>query len=160
MEVSANAVAEVGILESSVTGNIIGIISLLIGIVSLIITIITLLSANKIEKEVESLKRNAIIKSQLHDKKPDFIRQLEMIRDSVIDAEATSKSVWKQTLSIVGQIEKFKDIFLAVDNESICQCKEDIVKMTKSVSVIDNSTKLIDICNQVINILEKGDYAL
>lgn len=160
MEVVTTTVAKGGIFESALMGNVISIISLLVGIISLILTIVTYLSANKIQKQVEDLKLSAIIRSQLHDKKPELKKQLEIIRDSVIDAEAASKSVWKQTLSIVGQVEKFKDIFSNEDNDIIIQCKEDIVKMIKSVGVIDNSSKVIDICNQIINILEKGEYAL
>ena len=41
------------ILKSSVTGNIMGIISILLGIVSIILTVRTMKTATRIEKEMK-----------------------------------------------------------------------------------------------------------
>lgn len=45
-----------GILESSLTGNIIGVLSLLLGIISIILTIKTMKTAKRIETDMEEAK--------------------------------------------------------------------------------------------------------
>lgn len=50
------------VLKDSLTGNIVGIISLIIGIISLIITVKTMRSARRIERDIKEAEVKAIDK--------------------------------------------------------------------------------------------------
>ena len=60
-------------LSSSLTGNIIGSISLVIGLVSLIITIKTMKTASRIEREVKEAQIVALDKKRFQERKTEYI---------------------------------------------------------------------------------------
>lgn len=60
------------VLKDSLTGNIVGIISLIIGIISLIITVKTMRSARRIERDIKEAEVKAIDKDRFNKYKHHF----------------------------------------------------------------------------------------
>lgn len=61
------------ILNNTIVNGIIGVISLLVGIIGLIITIITMKTAGKIEKKINKIKSDAIVKSRFNECRSQLI---------------------------------------------------------------------------------------
>lgn len=150
------------ILEMAITGNIIGLISMLISLVGLMITIFTMNSAKRIENEVVKLKSKAIYMSKLHDFKPNACTTLRRNREAASKADLLTKRACNDILTIIGEMQGFDSIFDSSDNNKILECQQ-------QMSVIENAKELkgglyvkefIKITSVLINILEKGEYAL
>lgn len=62
------------VLKDSLTGNIVGIISLIIGIISLIITVKTMRSARRIERDIKEAEVKAIDKDRFNKYKESCIK--------------------------------------------------------------------------------------
>mgnify|MGYP000563956142 CR=1 FL=1 len=73
------------VLKDSLTGNIVGIISLIIGIISLIITVKTMRSARRIERDIKEAEVKAIDKDRFNKYKESCIKKLELKRKVVAD---------------------------------------------------------------------------
>ena len=128
------------ILEMAITGNIIGLISMLISLVGLMITIFTMNSAKRIEKEVVKLKSKAIYMSKLHDFKPNACETLRRNRNAASKADLLTKRACNDILTIIGEMQGF----------------ENAKELKKGLYV----KEFIKITSVLINILEKGEYAL
>lgn len=65
----------IDILKSSITGNIVGVFSLLVGIIGIVITIKTMKSAKRIESEIKREKTIALDKRCFNKNKDDYLKK-------------------------------------------------------------------------------------
>lgn len=95
------------VLKDSLTGNIVGIISLIIGIISLIITVKTMRSARRIERDIKEAEVKAIDKDRFNKYKESCIKKLELKRKVVADEGVVTYSLammYWQILMICGDM--------------------------------------------------------
>lgn len=133
----------------------------IIGIISLIITIITMIKAGKIEKKINKLKSDAIVKSKFNAHKTQLIASIKQECDAVINAEVLTNNAWNKLLSTIGEIERYEALFDQKDKMKIDESKKQVKMVIKSYKKDeDKIIDFIDVSNLLINILEKGDYSL
>lgn len=151
-------------LSSSITGNIIGVVSLIIGIISLIITIKTMKTASRIEVEVKAAQIVALDKNRFNKKKSDYIKKLTSKRNAVSKNQALSVPLCNDVLSIINDIRGYSTIISNKDLEFIEQQRKIIQSISLDVQNKRNRNECIqnfdDIVSTIINILSKGEYDL
>lgn len=81
----------VEILESSITSNVIGVLSFIVCFASLVVTFRTMTSANKIQQEMEKMKINALDKQRFLEYKLKAIKSITTYKNAVEKAEVISK---------------------------------------------------------------------
>lgn len=153
--------------ESSLTGNIIGFISLGIGIIGLIITITTMKSAKRIEKSIEIEKIKAIDKTRFNEYKRNALSKLQNKRRIVLSENTLSYNICNDIISIINDLKGYTNILIPDDLEKL----NILYKETKSFSLDiyslqpksshltpEHITKFDEIISEIINILNKGEY--
>ena len=103
------------ILRSSMTGNIVGIISLLIGIVGLIITIRTMKSAKRIERDIKDAEAKAIDKLRFNNNKEKIIAYLDNKRKVIVAEPIVTYTTCVDLLSILDDLKSFNKIISEED---------------------------------------------
>ena len=150
------------ILDSTITNNIIAVLSLIVSVIGLIITGCTMQSAKKIQEEMERMKVSALDKSRFITYKPKAINQINKKLKSVRGTQKLSKNVCMDIAQIAAEMEGFCDILQTEDYKQVCELHKKINILSKKQTSYNDSdvTNYIDILVRLKNILEKGAYAL
>ena len=152
------------ILKSSLTGNVIGIVSLLVGLAGLIITIITMKSAKRIEKNINKAKVKALNKSRFNTYRPNALKKLEQKRIAASKTKIITYNMCNDALSIFNDINGFSSVLLDEDSEKIQGNLRRLKEIANSLSSGKKeniySFQYDSILSEIINILRKGEYDL
>lgn len=151
------------ILESSVTGNIMGFFSILLGIISIILTIRTMKTATKIETEMQKAKITALERSRFQKEKVEYLKMLQTKRKSVSEMQVLSYRSCNDVLSIINDIKGFDSIITSADMGIIKQQWDKL----RQISFLLQGERKIEMVQEfdvvvstIINILSKGEYEL
>lgn len=139
------------ILNSSILGN-------LIGIVSLIVSGLTLIKTKLVSSQIEKLKIETKRKVRFEDYRPEAIKTLESKRNAIRNAEYMSDNMLYELLQLTRTINDFA--FLNPKSKKIISNAHDYMKTiisTHSSSDKEKQIQLFDYLTQIINILKKGD---
>lgn len=151
-------------ISSSITGNIIGLVSLLIGIVGLIITLKTLKSAKRIEDEIRQEKIRAINKSKFHKHKESIIKKLIQKRNAAIKQHKITFNLCMDIISIANDLLAYDTVFDSNDYEKISQSKKELNQLIEAQKNNRDDASLFsefdEIVAKLVNIVEKGEYDL
>ena len=151
-------------LSFSLTGNIIGSISLVIGIISLYITVKTMKTASRIEGEVKEAQIVALDKKRFKENKSEYIKKLTSKRKAVLQKEVLSLSLCNDVLSIINDIKGYSTIISKEDLELIEQQRKKIQGISLDVQNKLNMYGCIQEfdypVSTIISILSKGEYDL
>ena len=153
-----------GILESSLTGNIIGVLSLLLGIVSIILTIKTMKTAKRIEIDMKEAKIIAFDKNRFKKDKEEYLKKLKAKRKVASKNQVLSYKLCNDVLSIINDIKGFDSIIMDADMSSI---KQQWIKLQEISSLLQDEKSGGDklqefdlVVSTITNILSKGEYEL
>lgn len=151
------------ILSSSITGNILGVLSLILGIISTGIAFYTLKTAKNIEEEIKKRQIKAINKSKFVKAKPVYINKLKQKRNAVLKLNIISGQICIQVLSVLNDIIA-QDILNQQDRNTLendMSILKKILADNKKCEVNSNSINDFDkVIADTIGILEKGEYEL
>lgn len=151
-------------ISSSLSGNIIGSISLIIGIISLLITVKTMKTASRIEIEVKKAQIVALDKKRFKEKKNEYIKKLTSKRNAVLKNQVLSLALCNDVLSITNDIKGYNTIILEEDLEVIEQERKRIQGISLQVQNKQNMNGCIQefdyIVSLITSILNKGEYDL
>lgn len=156
------------ILKSSLTGNIVGIISLIISIASFFITVITMKSAARIEKDIKKAEEMAVDKNHFFEYRERAVKKLELKRKSVQNEEMLSYSLCQNVLAILNDLINYKSVLKKEDIDFIDKKRNELKRIMKELYGTKTKTKEMweyvarfdEIVAAVLNILKKGEYAL
>lgn len=153
------------ILRSSMTGNIVGIISLLIGIVGLIITIRTMKSAKRIEQDIKDAEAKTVDKLRFNNNKEKYIKCLDSKRKSIVAETIVTYTTCFDLLCILNDLKSFNKIISEEDMNLVEKKHSELTTISKKFGEqkkqnSGNVEEIIDIISDVLNILKKGEYAL
>lgn len=159
---------DMGILQSSVTGNIIGIISLIIGVIGVILTVITMKSAKRIEEQIKKETALALDKEHFREYREKCIKKLKSNRRNVRQEKRVSYSLYGDTISILNDLKEYKTVMAKDDLESIRQERDKLIKTSKELYRLKDKRKINEGDLQqfdesiavILGILKKGEYAL
>lgn len=121
------------ILQSSVTGNIIGIISLIIGVIGVILTVRTMKSAKRIEEQIKKEAALALDKEHFREYREKCIKKLKSNRRNVRQEKRVSYSLYGDTISILNDLKEYKTVMAKDDLESIRQERDKLIKTSKEL---------------------------
>lgn len=152
-----------GILYSSMLGNIVGIISLLFGILGVCLTVKTMKNTKRIEEEIKEAKIMALDKRRLNKVKDNYLKKLQRKRKVASDNQVISYNLCNDVLSIIHDLKGYNNIFL-VEDMRIIEEQENKMKIIcldqKQKNAIINLQEFDSIVATIINILSKGEYDL
>lgn len=151
------------ILYSALTGNIIGIISLLIGIASVCLTVKTMKTAKRIEIEIKEAQIKTLDKMRLNRVKGNYLKKLERKRRVVFANQVISNNLCNEVLSIIHDLMGYKNIFLGEDMRTIVEQENKMKLISLEQGQKNEIIKLQEfdsIVATIINILSKGEYDL
>lgn len=152
------------ILESSITGNVIATLSFLVCFASLIVTFRTMTSAEKIQKEMEKMKINAIDRQRFLEYKIGTVKKITMYVETVKKAKTISNSSYITLSNLLTEAEGFENIFKDEDYNKI----KEIHNTLKNINLLrgycsytdQDANDFSELAIQFKSILQKGDYAL
>ena len=152
----------VEILGSSVTSNVIAVLSFIVCFASLVVAFRTMTSANKIQQEMEKMKINALDKQRFLEYKIKAIKSITTYKNAVEKAEVISKKNCMQLSELVVEAKGFKNIFKEEDYNKIEEIHQKLKKvgLLKETYSYKHTQEFLELIIQFKNILEKGDYAL
>ena len=153
------------VLKDSLTGNIVGIISLIIGIISLIITVKTMRSARRIERDIKEAEVKAIDKDRFNKYKESCIKKLELKRKVVADEGVVTYSLCNDVLANLNDLRGYDRVISKKDMDCINEKREELMKISKELNGqkkdnLEDSQKFDVIVSDILIILKKGEYAL
>ena len=153
-----------GILESSLTGNIIGVLSLFLGIISIILTIKTMKTAKRIETDMKEAKIVALDKNRFKKNKEGYLKKLKAKRGAASKNQVLSYQLCNDVLSIINDIKGYESIIMDVDMGIIEQQWNKLQQISSALqdgkSGNDNLQEFDVVVSTIINILCKGEYEL
>lgn len=141
----------VEILDSSVLGNV-------VGIVSLIISVLTLRKTRLVSTQIKKLKTKTILKMRFEDFRPGALEDLETKCKAIKNTNYISQNMLYELLQLVRTINDLAT--LAPKSKKVVSDTLDFIKAimnTHSSSNEENLTQLFDYLAQIINILKKGE---
>lgn len=153
-----------GVFKSSLTGNIVGIISLLVGLVGIIITVKTMKSAKRIEEDLKNAQINALDKKRFHEARSTTLVKLRTKRKAAQREGIISINLCNDVLTIINDLKGYSNILSDMDQMVIEESGKELKRITSSIqntkctndNVIDFDKAVADI----INMLSKGEYEL
>lgn len=152
------------ILNSSLTGNIIGLLSFLVGIISIVITIKTMKAAKRIETDIKEAKIVALDKNRFNKNKEGYLKKLKAKRTVVSKNQVLSYQLCNDVLSIINDIKGYNSIIMDADMGII---EQQWVQLQRIASTLQdgksgnfNLQEFDVIVSTIINILCKGEYEL
>lgn len=156
------------VLQSAVTGNIIGIISLIVGVIGVLLTVITMKSAKRIEEQIKKETALALDKEHFREYREKCIKKLKSNRRNVLQEKRVSYSLYRDTISILNDLKEYKTVMTKDDLESIRQEREKLIKTSEELYRLKNKKKVNgDDLQQfdesiaiILGILKKGEYVI
>lgn len=152
------------ILKSTITGNVVGLLSLLAGIVGIFITIKTMKTAKRIETDIKEAKIVALDKKRFNSNKEAYLKKLNSQRKAVSKHEVLSYSLCNDVLSIINDLKGYSNIITEIDMDIIEQQRnklQRISSISKYEETVSKSLQEFDVViATIINILCKGEYDL
>ncbi len=147
-------------LNSTVVGNIVGLISLVIGIVSLIWTFITYTTAKKIEKKVYDAQVQAINRLRFKDFRHEALKMLEREREAAGNVKKLSLNTRKRLITIFNKVLEYKSVFNVEDYKRIEELydRAKILVKTDNQNGGDEAIDFIEITSELEGIIQKGEY--
>ncbi len=146
------------IISSSFFGNIIGCLSLFVGVISLAWTIITYRITKKIEKRLPEIKAQTINNMRFQEYRSRALKSLENSQKAAREAGKVSRKDYYDLMIICGRIKGYS---LAPDDKAIIEKRySEIVSINDTKKTIGRSEVVtyLEIVNELITILEKGEY--
>lgn len=144
----------VDILMSSLTGNIIGLISL-------VLTIITMISALKIKKEVEREKVVAIERCKFLERRKGVLELIDSKLGAISDTDLISRKMCIDIMDLLEQILTYRKVISKEDQDYIEACRKKIKEMAnKSQNSKNDVTEAVEMLQKVKSILNKGEYTV
>ena len=150
------------LLSEPITGNLIGLLSLLIGMVSLILTIYTFQKATRIEKQINDVKARTLNKRSFGEYRNNTIKTLKRDQKVVIKAEQISKEYCNSLYSQCLKTKEYSQELLHEDHlriESFCKQLKPLIEDSNLLKE-KGQTIYFEVSTGLISILEKGDYAI
>lgn len=156
------------ILQSSVTGNIIGIISLIVGVIGVLSIVITMKSAKRIEEQIKKETALALDKEHFREYREKCIKKLKSNRRNVLQEKRASYSLYGDTISILNDLKEYKTVITKDDLETIRQECAKLIKTSEELYCLKDKRKINEGDLQqfdesiavTLGILKKGEYAL
>ena len=150
------------ILNSTITNNIIAVLSLIVSIIGLIITGCTMQSAKKIQEKLDETKINALEKSRFAEYKPKALKQIDKKLKAVQSTLKLSKNVCTEIIQVIVELKGFQSILQSEDYDLVCNLQSQMKDMATKNDPYDDSdvSNYIELLVTLKNIIEKGDYAL
>lgn len=142
------------IMQSSLLGNSIGIISFLIGIISLIITVRTFNKTKLVEQEIQKIRSAAKDQVILNDYKTEAIEALQNKRSAIKETRICSEQMRLELIEITSNILSC--------SASLKPCSAELVTKTHEYLLTHRASscnvgKLVDYLTKIENILKKGE---
>ncbi len=163
MQAYENGAHVTQIFTQTMTGNIIGIISLVIGIASLVLTIITFRTAKKIETEIHSKAATAIDKGRFLSSKGAYIKKLENLRSAAQGNQGISSNALSTIISILNDLKGYYSFIQEEDINSLEHNLQEIQRARRE-KMVNPDGDFYDVFDRavanIINILSKGDNQL
>ena len=125
------------IASSSITGNILSLISI-------IITLATLRSADKANRALEQMKGKAVELNNFRTQKIQLQKTIDELCKDLSKKETLNSSDYKQLSILLGDIRKYQGIFLSDDNDKLSDIATTIIK--------DYQCRIIKPCSPLIYI--------
>lgn len=139
------------ILNSSILGNV-------IGIVSLIVSGLTLMKTKLVSSQIEKLKAETKRKMRFEDYRPEALKILENKRNAIRNTEYMSNNTLYELLELTRTINDFA-ILNPKSKKIISNAHYFMENIISEHSLSDKKkqTQLFDYLTQIINILKKGE---
>ena len=153
IETSKNVV--ISILESPITGS-------LVGIIGLIVTWITWRTTKKIEKRLPEEKAAALDKADFAKYRENCIKTIQNKREAAQGAENVSRNVCNDIIKILVKLQRFEKIISKDDMKILKEQQNEIQTLNNSKYITEERklTQFIVVTTKIENILEKGVYKL
>lgn len=147
------------IIESSLFGNSIGLISFIMGIISFVITCFTYRKTRLVKEEVEKITQTASSRARLSVYKKSFIETLQTKLDLIEKQRYISSTDIFSLARIARQILDCSD-GLKKENKQIIRDAYEFIFHYASYKDEMQLRQLGDYITRIINILENGDEIL
>lgn len=153
IETSKNII--ISILESPITGS-------LVGIIGLIVTWITWRTTKKIEKRLPEEKAAALDKADFAKYRENCIKTIQNKRDAAQGAGKVSRNVCDDIIKILVKLQRFDKIISKDDMKILKEQQNEIQTLNNSKYITEERklTQFIVVTTEIENILEKGVYKL
>ena len=156
------------ILQSTVTGNIIGIISFIVGVIGILLTVRTMKFEKQIEEQIKKEKALAFDKEHFREYKEKCIKKLESKRKNVVQEKRVSYTLYMDTISIFNDLQEYKTVMTKDDLEIICHEHKRLIITLEELYHSENKRKINandllqfdESLAIVLGILKKGEYVL
>lgn len=152
------------ILESSLTGNIIGALSLILGIISILLTIKTMKTAKRIEIDMKEAKIVALDKNRFKKNKEGYLKKLNAKRGAASRNQVLSYRLCNDVLSIINDIKGYDSIIMDADMRIIEQQWNKLQQISSALQDVKSGNKNLQefdvVVSTITNILCKGEYEL
>lgn len=147
------------IMGSSVTGNILGGISILV-------SICTFLMTRDNSRKIDEIKLDAVNKNDFLNAKHELINSLKKLSEEISQLKIITNKEYNILLRIIGEISLHQTTFSGEDNKKVSMILQRNKYRSALISSIDSSIKeayqadLICDINDLLNIVNKGVYIL
>lgn len=156
------------ILQSTATGNFIGIISLIVGVIGIVLTVRTMKSAKRIEEQIKKEAARALDKEHFREYREKCIKKLKSNRRNVLQEKRVSYALYRDTISILNDLKEYKTVMTENDLERICQERNNLIKTSEELYRLKDKREINEWDLQqfdesiavILGILKKGEYAL
>lgn len=152
------------VLESSLTGNIIGTLSLILGIISILLTIKTMKTAKRIEIDMKEAKIVALDQNRFNKNKEGYLKKLNAKRRAASKNQVLSYQLCNDVLSIINDIKGYDSIIMDADMGIIEQQWNKLQQISSALrdgkSGNLNLQEFDVVVSTITNILCKGEYEL
>ena len=145
------------IIQSSLFGNSLGIISFVIGVISLIITIRTFNKAKLVEKEIQKIQSAAKEQVILSEYKPEAIETLKNKRSAIMETQICSEQMRLELIEITSNIISCSAPLQAKSTALITEAHDYLLLLGNNGTVSCDIGKLVDYLTKIENILKKGE---
>ena len=145
------------LLESTILGNTVGIISFIIGIISFILTIKVNKSTTKIKQLVDKAQSKAINVTSLRAICPDVIDRLYNLSQSIKNAKYVSWNTAVDISEISTVLLQYKDCIEESNIDEFLEANNYIVSFSETDDE-EKARKLLMYIASIISILKKGDF--
>lgn len=145
------------ILESTVLGNVIGIVSFVMGIASIILTIRVDKKAADIKKEIGEAKSKAITKAALKDYIPIATEKFSNVSDAIEYSGSATSQLLLSLSRVFGGLLSYAKIFNDDDLQIIVEAN-DFINTFPEHNDEKSLQKLVSYIENVNGILKRGDF--
>lgn len=150
------------VLKSSITSNVVAILSMIVGVIGLWVTFRTMKSAEDIKEEMKKMQIDTLEKSRFMQNKPQIIKNLQVHRNSITEAGTLSKALCIKIISLLTEIEGYKETFKENDFREIETIHKEMKKLATWSGIYGeiHICQCIELLGKLENIINKGEYSV